>query len=161
MTDNDSNDASSNDDIFEPNLWRTSGWTAKVVNNDEGEGWAVEMTRDGDPEPALVGPWVMGRDKKSAKPLNTGDFRSLMKAASDVISRHEQAMKPRKVTHEGVDQKGERWRVECVDVHDEYEPHALLTSRDEDGYVVFEKKVRFGFKINVSGAEDFARTGEI
>lgn len=156
----DETSASPNDDIFEPMLWKKSGWTARVVNNDEDEGWAVEMTRDGDPEPALVSPWVMGRDKKNPKPLNTGDFDSLVKAANDVISRYEQSMMPRKVSLTGVDDQGNRWRVDCVDVHDEYEPHALLTSRDADGFVVFEKKVRFGFKINVAGAEDFARTGE-
>lgn len=162
MSDNENTAAAApTDEIFEPLLWKKGGWTARVVKNDEDEGWAVEMTRDGDPEPALVGPWVMGRDKKSAKPLNTGDFNSLVKAANDVITRHEHAMLPRKVSHTGVNDQGERWKVECFDVHDEDEPHAILRSSDEDGFVVFEKKVRFGFKVNAALAEDFARTGEV
>ncbi|MBK8696447.1 MAG: hypothetical protein IPN17_30305 [Deltaproteobacteria bacterium] len=41
---------------------------AKVIKNNDDEGWAVEMTRDGDPEPSLVGPWTMGRDKKNPAP---------------------------------------------------------------------------------------------
>jgi hypothetical protein len=50
--------------VFEPRLWRDKGWTAKVIKNDDDEGWAVAMFKDGEPEPALVGPWTMGRDKK-------------------------------------------------------------------------------------------------
>ncbi len=50
--------------IREPRLWRDKGWTARVIKNDDDEGWAVAMLKDGEPEPALVGPWTMGRDKK-------------------------------------------------------------------------------------------------
>ena len=54
--------------ITEPRLWRNNGWTARVIKNEEDEGWAVEMVMDGESEPALVGPWTMGRDKKNPKP---------------------------------------------------------------------------------------------
>ena len=42
--------------IREPRLWRDNGWTAKVVKNEDDDGWAVAMTPDGQVEPALVGP---------------------------------------------------------------------------------------------------------
>jgi len=48
----------------EARLWRDEGRTARVVKNEDDDGWAVEMTKDGEPEAALVGPWTMGRDKK-------------------------------------------------------------------------------------------------
>lgn len=148
-------------DIFQDRLWRRNNWTARVIVNQDDDGWAVEMTRAGDPEPALVGPWTMGRDKKNPKPLDAAAFATLVKTASEVIRRHEQAMAPRKLIHTGLDADGARWRVECVDVHDEDEPHALLTSRDAGGTVLRTQRVRLGFKLDASQAERFARTGEL
>ena len=72
----------------DPRLWIADGWTAKVIKNNDDEGWAVEMTRDGDPEPSLVGPWTMGRDKKNPKPLDQNAFNTLVKTASEVLQRH-------------------------------------------------------------------------
>ena len=46
--------------VQEDRLWQANGWTARVIKNDEDEGWAVAMIKDGEPEPALVGPWTMG-----------------------------------------------------------------------------------------------------
>ena len=63
--------------INEPRLWVQRGWTARVIKNNDDDGWAVEMILDGQPEPALVGPWTMGRDKKNPKPLNGNAFNTL------------------------------------------------------------------------------------
>ena len=41
-----------------------------MIKNEDDEGWAVAMIKDGEPEPALVGPWTMGRDKRNPKPLD-------------------------------------------------------------------------------------------
>ena len=76
--------------IKEPRLWRDNGWTARVIKNEDDEGWAVEMLLQGQEEPALVGPWTMGRDKKNPKPLDTNAFNTLVKTASEVVRRHEQ-----------------------------------------------------------------------
>jgi len=56
------NELDTPESIHEPGLWRDNGWTARVVKNEDDEGWAVEMVKDGEAEPALVGPWTMGRD---------------------------------------------------------------------------------------------------
>jgi hypothetical protein len=40
--------------IQEPRLWSADGWTAKVIKNEDDDGWAVAMTRDGAREPALI-----------------------------------------------------------------------------------------------------------
>src|SRR3954451_13474485 len=74
----------------EPRLWCDDGWTARVIKNEDDEGWAVEMIKDGEAEPALVGPWTMGRNKKDPKPLDTSAFNTLVKTASEVLRRHEQ-----------------------------------------------------------------------
>ena len=51
--------------IHEARLWHDNGWTARVIKNEDDDGWAVAMTPLGQAEPALVGPWTMGRDKKN------------------------------------------------------------------------------------------------
>ena len=69
-------------DIHEARRWRADGWTAQVIKNEDDDGWAVSMTRHGEAEPALVGPWTMGRDKKNPKPLDSSAFFTLVKTAS-------------------------------------------------------------------------------
>jgi hypothetical protein len=78
--------------IHEPRLWRDNGWTATVIKNEDDDGWAVAMTPDGQVEPALVGPWTMGRDKKNPKPLDTSAFNTLVKTAAEFVRRHEQQL---------------------------------------------------------------------
>src|SRR5918993_5816979 len=78
--------------VQEPRLWQGNGWTARVIKNEDDEGWAVAMIKDGEPEPALVGPWTMGRDKKNPKPLDTAAFNTLVKTAAEVLRRHEQQL---------------------------------------------------------------------
>jgi len=36
------------DEIMEPTYWKKSGWIAKVIKNEDDDGWAVAMTRVGD-----------------------------------------------------------------------------------------------------------------
>jgi hypothetical protein len=74
-------DTDSEGAIHEPRLWRDDGWTARVIKNEDDDGWAVEMTLVGESEPALIGPWTMGRDKKNPKPLDAPAFHTLVKTA--------------------------------------------------------------------------------
>ena len=74
----------------DPKLWKAGGWTARIIKNEDDDGWAVEMTSDGESEPALVGPWTMGRDKKNPKPLDTSAFATLVKTANEILARHAQ-----------------------------------------------------------------------
>ena len=76
--------------VKEARLWRDNGWTARVIKNEDDEGWAVEMILDGEVEPVLVGPWTMGRDKKNPKPLDASAFNTLVKTASEFRLRQEQ-----------------------------------------------------------------------
>lgn len=141
--------------INEPRLWRQNGWTARVIKNEDDEGWAVEMIMDGEPEPALVGPWTMGRDKKNPKPLDGNAFRTLIKTASEVLRRHEQhlhAMLHKKVS---VVMPSGRIDVTLDIVPDEYEPYALLGACDESGEELAQVRVEAGFKLTVDTANEW------
>jgi hypothetical protein len=69
--------------VFEARLWRDNGWTAQVIKNEDDEGWAVAMFKAGESEPALVGPWTMGRDKKNPKPLDVNAGFKLSQSAAE------------------------------------------------------------------------------
>lgn len=145
--------------IQEPRLWQGNGWTAKVIKNEDDEGWAVAMIKDGEPEPALVGPWTMGRDKKNPKPLDISAFHTLVKTASEVIRRHEQQLhamlhKSTVVTVDGVEIK-----VTLDIVPDDDHPYALLTAIDEAGERMAQVRTAANFKLSSSSAADWVEGG--
>jgi hypothetical protein len=132
----------------DPKLWIADGWTARIIKNEDDEGWAVEMTRDGELEPALVGPWTMGRDKKNPKPIDAPNFAVLVKAANEVRSRHQQQLHAR--LHQQIAltlDSGERVRVDLDIVPDDDDPHAILTLHDPDGGVQSCARVPASFKL--------------
>jgi len=152
------------DTIHQPGLWRDNGWTAKVLKSEEGDGWAVAMIKDGEPEPALIGPWTMGRDKRNPKPLDTAAFNVLVKTASEVIRRHEQHLHA--INHQNVvvEVNGERITVTLDLVADEYEPHAILAAQDAYGEPLVSVKVAANFKLKAASAvawieSDYAKPG--
>jgi hypothetical protein len=146
----------------EARLWRDKGWTARVVKNEDDDGWAVEMTKDGEPEPALVGPWTMGRDKKNPKPLDATAFGTLVKTAYEVRRRHEQhvhALLHKKVTVSGSD--GEIVVTLDIVVDDE-STAALLTARpalEPDAAPLAEVRVDPSFKLTVASARAWIENG--
>lgn len=147
---------------MEERTWRKNGWTARVIKNEDDEGWAVEMTRVGDDEPALVGPWTMGRDKKNPKPLDASAFTTLVKTASEVLMRHEQAAREslRKSRTIG-DAQGRRVRVELEIQPDEDDPHATLKAIDlSSGEELGHARVAPDFKLSEASAQRFVRSGE-
>jgi len=138
--------------IHEPRLWKQKGWTARVIKNEDDDGWAVEMTPDGQAEPALIGPWTMGRDKKNPKPLDINAFNILVKTASEVVSRHEQQLQAtlhKKLTVTVNDQQ----IIVALDIIlDEDNLHALLSASDLNGIELAQIKVRPDFKLNSKSA---------
>lgn len=149
---NDNNDSEENLPIQEPRLWRDEVWTAKVVKNEDDDGWAVEMTRHGDPEPALVGPWTMGRDKKNPKPLDPSAFHTLVKTAAEVLRRHEQQLHGQLNKHVNIGDGSGRIRVALQIVPDEDNPYAVLTAQDESGVQLGEARVPPAFKLTSASA---------
>ncbi|MBK9034862.1 MAG: hypothetical protein IPL61_26965 [Myxococcales bacterium] len=150
------------EDITEPTRWRKAGWIAQVQKNEDDDGWAVAMTRVGDDEPALVGPWTMGRDKRNPKPLDAGAFATLVKTASEVLRRHEQSA--RAALHRTLTfttDAGARVKADLDVAIDDDDPHAILVvtdvATDEE---VRRGRVRQAFKLTASTVEKFVRTGE-
>ncbi|KML59239.1 hypothetical protein VL15_11600 [Burkholderia cepacia] len=146
--------------IHEHGLWRDNGWTARIIKNEDDDGWAVEMIKDGESEPALVGPWTMGRDKKNPKPMDANAFRTLVKTATEVLMRHEQqrrAMLHKEVAVQGED--GQDVSVTLDIVPDEFEPYAQLKAFDPYGELLAEAKVSAGFKLTKASAERWVASG--
>ena len=137
----------------DPAHWKADGWTARIVKSEEDDGWAVAMTRDGESEPALVGPWTMGRDKKNPKPIDASAFAVLVKTANEVRARHAQQLRAR--LHRSVTVEtsaGDRVRVDLDIVPDEDDPHAILTIHPHGGDEGSRTRVSAGFKLSVDSA---------
>jgi hypothetical protein len=143
--------------IREPRVWRDNGWTARVIKNEDDDGWAVAMTPDGQAEPALVGPWTMGRDKKNPKPLDTSAFNTLVKTAAEFVRRHEQQLHA--ALHQQVDifRAGDRVCVTLDIEPDEENPSAVLRATDAAGEVLGQARVSPGFRLTRATADAWAQ----
>ena len=150
------------DEIDDPRRWKKDGWIARVIKNEDDDGWAVEMTRVGDAEPALVSPWTMGRDKKNPKPLDHASFHTLKKTVTEVLRRHAQAARARlHRTLSYTSEDGRRVRLDLDIAPDEDDPHAILAAFDEQtGERLRSGRVSPAFKLTASTAQRFVRTGE-
>jgi hypothetical protein len=139
--------------IHEARVWSDEHWTARVIKNDDDDGWAVAMYLDGGAEPALVGPWTMGRDKKNPKPLDTAAFNTLVKTAKEVIRRSEQQLHAELNKNVSVTVNGQRIKVALAIVPDEEGATATLSAWDELDAELARVSVPPTFKLNVDSAQ--------
>jgi hypothetical protein len=151
--------ATSQPEIMEPGLWQKNGWTAKVIKNDDDDGWAVEIRKLGISEPVLVSPWVMGRDKKNPKPFDGPAFATFVKTASEVLdrsARQREASLKKKLSIAW----GGKWFEVCLElVPDEYEPYSMLSAKDDTGAEVARHRVSEKFKFNRDTANAWVQGG--
>jgi hypothetical protein len=146
--------------IHEDRIWSDERWTARVIKNEDDDGWAVAMMLHGESEPALVGPWTMGRDKKNPKPLDVTAFHTLVKTANEVIRRHEQqlhAQLNRNVTVRTDD--GRSIRVALAIVPDDEGATATLSAEDEFGDELGRMAVSPAFTLNARSAQAWIASG--
>ena len=146
----------------EPRRWCDDGWTAQVLKNEDDDGWAVAMIKDGKPEPALVGPWTMGRDKKNPKPLDLNAFNTLVKTASEFVRRHEQQLYATLHQRITVTARSARITVSLDIVPDEDNPYALLSAHpeaEESGEPLARLRVAPTFKLSRATAVAWAESG--
>jgi hypothetical protein len=148
-----------NEPIHDARLWRDDGWTARIIKNEDDDGWAVAMTKAGESEPALVGPWTMGRDKKNPKPMDTAAFNTLVKTASEVLRRHEQQLAAQLHREAAVETAQGRVVVTLDIVPDEDDPYAVLAARDADGTELASQRVSAGFRLNAASATRWVEAG--
>ena len=156
---NDDTEADPAATIHDDRLWRDNGWTARVVKNEDDEGWAVEMVKDGEPEPALVGPWTMGRDKKNPKPLDSAAFQTLVKTAAEVIRRHEQHAHAERHKEVTVTAASGRVTVKLDITADDDDPYAELSAFDTAGDELARVRVKPGFRLSAASASAWIEDG--
>ena len=145
-------DATTADLVKEARLWCGNGWTARVIKNEDDEGWAVEMIKDGESDPALVGPWTMGRDKKNPKPLDAAAFNTLVKTAGEFRQRQVQQLHAAHHQNITINRESGRLRITLDIVADEDDPHALLAAHDSLDEKVAQVRVPPNFKLNKTTA---------
>lgn len=145
--------------VKDARLWCHNGWTARVIKNEDDEGWAVEMIKDGEPEPALVGPWTMGRDKKNPKPLDAPAFNTLVKTASEFLRRQVQQLHA--ALHQNITLNAPSGRISITldIVANEDDPHAMLTARDANDEPLAQVRVAPGFKLSKASASAWSEDG--
>ena len=139
-------------DIQEPRHWCSDGWTAHVIKNEDDDGWAVAMVRNGEAEPTLVGPWTMGRDKKNPKPLDGTAFRTLVKTATEFFRRSEQHLHA--TLHQSIDvAMGSKRVTVSLDIEpDDDNPSARLSATDGNGQTLASQPVSPSYKLNRNSA---------
>ena len=151
--------ADNNDPIHEARLWSDGQWTARVIKNEDDEGWAVAMHLDNSSEPALVGPWTMGRDKKNPKPLDVNAFNTLVKTAKEVIRRSEQQRHAELNKNVSITVDGRRLRVDMRIVPDEEGASATLRALNEFDEELACVPVAPSFRLTVDSAQTWASSG--
>ncbi|RFO97423.1 hypothetical protein DIC66_08475 [Rhodoferax lacus] len=145
--------------IQQDRVWSDERWTARVIKNEDDDGWAVAMTLHTESEPALVGPWTMGRDKKNPKPLDVNAFHTLVKTASEVIRRHEQQLYAQLNRSVSVTVAGRRLRVALTIVPDEEGATASLVATDDLEEELGRVAVPPTFKLTTASAVAWAESG--
>ena len=140
-------------------LWSDEHWTARVIKNEDDDGWAVAMYLAGQSEPALVGPWTMGRDKKNPKPLDTAAFQTLVKTAKEFIRRSEQQRHAELNKNLTVTVGGHRIRVELSIVPDDEGATATLRAQTELGEELGQVRVAPTFKLTTESAQSWVGSG--
>lgn len=138
--------------IQEARLWSDSGWTARVTKNDNGDGWAVEMTMDGDAGPSLVVPWPKERGGDEPKSLDVTAFATLIKNAAAERRKHEKQLHA--MLHKSVKVATRSAMVTVtLDISpDEDDPTATLTAYDEFAVQLAQVRVAPTFKLNKASA---------
>jgi hypothetical protein len=145
--------------IQEARVWQAKGWTARVIKNDDDDGWAVAMYKDGEAEAALIGPWTMGRDKKNPKPLDHNAFNTLVKTASEFVRRHEQQLHASLNRSLNISDDHADYKILLQIIPDEDDPHAYLSAFDPHGEQLAKIKVRPDFKLNQTSALKWLQQG--
>ncbi len=145
--------------IHQARVWSDERWTARVIKNEDDDGWAVAMLLHGESEPALVGPWTMGRDKKNPKPLDVSAFHTLVKTANEVLRRHEQQLHAQLNRNVTVTSDGRRIRVALNIVPDEEGATASLVAEDEFGEELGRAAVAPAFRLDVNAALAWITSG--
>jgi hypothetical protein len=146
-------------EIMEPRYWKKNGWSAKVIKNEDDDGWAVEICKDGLSDPVLVSPWVMGRDKKNPKPFDSPSFTTFVKTASEIMRRAAQQRERQLKKSVSCCWDGIWFKIVLEITPDEYDPYATLSATNDEGEVVAKIRVAPNYKFSQAVADKWVRGG--
>lgn len=146
-------------EVMEDRYWQKNGWSAKVIKNEDDDGWAVEISKHDIPEPVLISPWVMGRDKKNPKPFDANAFATFVKTASEVLDRSARQREAALTKSLHLAWDGIWYKVVLVLVPDEYDPYGTLTATTDQGEVVATLRVEPSYRLTQDGAARWVRSG--
>lgn len=151
--------ANSPEPVHENRLWSDGQWTARVIKNEDDDGWAVAMFLNNGADPALVGPWTMGRDKKNPKPLDVNAFNTLVKTAKEVIRRSEQQRHAELNKNVNITFNNRPLKVVMTIVPDEEGARASLRALNEYEEELACVPVAPSFRLTVDSAQAWAQGG--
>jgi hypothetical protein len=117
--------------IKEDRLWSDNGWTARVIKNEDDDGWAVAMIKDGEAEPpwSAPGPWGATKNPSPSTPTPSRPSSKPPRSAAPpraAPSRHAAQAHHRERRRGPVE-------VTLDIVPDDYEPYAILSALDPFG----------------------------
>lgn len=136
--------------------WQDRGWIAQIIENEDGGGWAITMTREGDSEPVYEGPWTMGRNKIDPKPLDQNAFNTWVKSASEFLMRAQsQVRDSNRLSFTVSSAAGETIHVVFDVIQDEYEPEGVLTASDVYGNELARVSVHPRYRLTYALAEEW------
>lgn len=139
--------------------WSEGVWAATVIRNLDGDGWLVQVRRNGEAEPVLVAPWAAERDGLEPKPLDQTAFNAFVRMAADILERQAQQLHASLRKRVALNLDDCRWEVTLDVVPDEYEPHALLAAFDDGGERVAQERVLPDFKLTAASAQAWIEAG--
>ncbi len=145
-----------------PIIWKIHkrGWTAEIIRNEDGGGWAVTMTRDGDEAPVYMAPWTMGRNKVDPKPMSNDAFNTWVKSASEFLMRSQyQSRTTDRKSLTLTTEEGEELTISFDIRRGEYESVGLLKAEDVFGSELVQIEVSPLFTLTTDSARDWVRSG--
>lgn len=145
--------------IQEPRHWSDDTWTVRVIRNEANNGWAAEIQRNGESEPALVCPWELDRDKIHPKPLDDSAFETLIRTATDMRRRQERQLQAMLHKSVMVQTRSAVITVTLDIVPDDDDSYAVLAACDEAGEELAKVRVAAGFRLSKQVASAWVDSG--
>lgn len=141
-------------------VWKDRGWIARIIKREDGDGWAVTMTREGDSEPAFMGPWTMGRNKVDPKPMSQHAFNTWVKSATEFLARSKYQIKTAdRNVFTIYTEDNEKLSVAFDIDRGDYESEGVLTACDTFGNEIARCSTDPRFKLTIDSAQEWVDGG--
>ncbi|MFT5684327.1 MAG: hypothetical protein ACI8RZ_005268 [Myxococcota bacterium] len=141
-------------------VWKDRGWTARIIKREDGDGWAITMTRDGDAEPAYMAPWTMGRNKVDPKPMSSNAFNTWIKSATEFLARSQYQIRTAdRNVFTIYTEENEKLSVAFDLDRGDYETEGVLTATDDFGNEIARCVTSPRFEMTIDSAQEWVDSG--